>query len=111
MPLTKEQVESRFGVTRPDEAAECWDGVTAVPGLYQALWDLVPKYTSPSPEESEEPCHGDDSIADFWDQLSPEHQAALERLEGEQTAWHAEVLSPAETDHRVDRHYHRIGHD
>jgi hypothetical protein len=84
--LTREQVQARFGVTRPDEAAECWDGVCAVPGLYEALWGLVELYTSPSPEESEEPCVGEDSIADFWDKLSPEHQQALARLEAENSA-------------------------
>lgn len=83
MELTREQVRARFGVTRPDEAAECWDGVCAVPGLYEALWGLTEHYTAPSPEVSEEPCHGEDSIARFWDRLSPAHQQALVRLEQE----------------------------
>jgi hypothetical protein len=83
MELSKEQVEARFGFTRPDEAAECWDGVTEVDGLYQALWACVPKYEAPAPEFSEEPCYGMDSIARFWGEFSPEHQAALVRLDDE----------------------------
>lgn len=37
MTLAKEQVESKFGFIRPDEVAECWEGVCSTPGLYEAL--------------------------------------------------------------------------
>jgi hypothetical protein len=67
-------------VTRPDEVAECWDGVLAVDGLYEALWAFVPRYTAPSPEVAEEPTYGLDSVEDFWDDLSDDHKAALNRL-------------------------------
>lgn len=67
-------------VTRPDEVAECWDGILAVAGLYEALWDLVPRYTGPRPEIAEEPTYGLDSVAVFWDSLSDDHKAALNRL-------------------------------
>lgn len=83
MSLTKEQVRSKLGYIRPDEVAECWEGVMAEPGLYSALWACVSGYKAPSPEQSEEPCHGMDSVADFWEQFSPEHQAALLRLEAQ----------------------------
>jgi hypothetical protein len=70
---------SAFDIIRPDEVAECWDGVLAA-GLYQPLWDCVNDYTAPSPEESEEPCWGMDCVADFWDRFSPEQQHQLNQL-------------------------------
>jgi len=69
-----------FSHIRPDEVAECWDGVDAVPGLYSALWGCVNDYKAPSPEVSEEPCHGMDSVADFWDRFSDDHKEALNAL-------------------------------
>ena len=33
-----------FEVIRPDEVAECWEGIIAVPGLYAALWACVGDY-------------------------------------------------------------------
>ena len=68
---------SYFNTIRPDEVAECWDGILAVPGLYRALWDCVSDYKAPSPEVSEEPCHGMDTVADFWDRFADDHKAAL----------------------------------
>lgn len=64
-------------VVRPDEVAECWDGIFDVPGLYAALWDCVGDYKAPSPEVSEEPCIGMDSVSDFWDRFSDDHKEAL----------------------------------
>ena len=73
---------------RPDEVAECWEGITAVPGLYRALWDCVGDYKAPPPEVSEEPCIGLDTVADFWDRFSPEHQEALnDAAETTQAGW------------------------
>ncbi len=75
-----------FEVVRPDEVAECWDGVIAVPGLYQALWGCVADYKAPSPEVSEEPCYGLDTVEDFWDRLDGFHDelnALAERNENE----------------------------
>jgi hypothetical protein len=70
-----------FDIIRPDEVAECWDGVFDAPNaLYEALWDCVSSYTAPRPEESEEPCWGMDCVADFWDRFTPEHQAKLNEL-------------------------------
>jgi hypothetical protein len=68
-----------FNIIRPDEVAECWEGVLAA-GLYQPLWDCVNDYTAPSPEMSEEPCWGMDCVADFWDRFSPEQQHQLNQL-------------------------------
>lgn len=64
-------------IARPDEVAECWDGIFSVPGLYEALWDCVADYKSPRPEVSEEPCYGMDGVAGFWERFSDDHKAAL----------------------------------
>ena len=69
-----------FKYIRPDEVAECWNGVLAAGNLYEALWNCVSGYTAPSPEESEEPCHGMDSVKDFWGKFTPEQQEALNGL-------------------------------
>ena len=83
LKTSEQEVQDKFGIIRPDEVAECWNGVLAVPGLYEALWDCVYKYTGPTPEESEEPVYGLNCLADFWDTFTPEHQEALIRLEQE----------------------------
>ena len=75
----KIEPHAAFDIIRPDEVAECWDGVLAA-GLYQPLWDCVGDYTAPSPEQSEEPCWGMDCVADFWDRFSPEQQHQLNQL-------------------------------
>jgi hypothetical protein len=64
--------------TRPDEVAECWDGVT--PDLSRKLWDCVGDYKAPSPEVSEEPCVGMDGVADFWDRFNDDEKLALNAL-------------------------------
>lgn len=70
-----------FEIIRPDEVAECWDGVYDAPGeLYEALWECVSSYTAPSPEESEEPCYGMDCVADFWCRFTPEQQIKLNEM-------------------------------
>jgi hypothetical protein len=70
---------SWFQMIRPDEVAECWDGVLRL-GLYEPLWACVDHYSAPSPEESEEPCHGMDCVADFWDRFTPQQQQLLNAL-------------------------------
>lgn len=87
-----------FRYIRPDEVAECWDGVDAVPGLYAALWACVSGYKAPSPEESEEPCIGLDSVTDFWDSFSDEHKEALNRLADQ----HAEFWTGHYDEHQPD---------
>lgn len=82
---------------RPDEVAECWDGISAVPGLYAALWACVADYKAPSPEVSEEPCYGMDTVADFWERFSPEHQEALNAAaEREDDYWNDDPGEAAE---------------
>ena len=69
-----------FHYVRPDEVAECWNGVLAAGNLYEALWACVSHFTAPSPEESEEPCIGSDCVADFWDLFTPDQQEVLNQL-------------------------------
>jgi hypothetical protein len=69
-----------FDVVRPDQVAECWEGVLAAGNLYEALWACVSGYTAPSPEESEEPCWGMDCVADFWGKFTREQQETLNAL-------------------------------
>lgn len=72
---------SAFQIIRPDEVAECWDGVGD--DLYRALWACVNDYKAPSPEVSEEPCYGLDCVADFWDRFTDAQKAALNALADE----------------------------
>ena len=67
---------------RPEEFAECRDGVMAIPGLDAALWAFVKRYKEPIPGEDSCPeGPGRDSLARFWPELSPEHQAACIAIE------------------------------
>ena len=69
---------------QPDEVAECWDGVFAIPGLYEALWDMVSKYDNKHREWIEDigphDVIGINSVAKFWRFFSEEHQAELNKL-------------------------------
>ena len=64
-----------FDSVRPDEVAECWDGIS--PALYSKLWTCVGAYKAPTPEVSEEPCYGMDCVADFWDRFDDAERAEL----------------------------------
>ena len=81
--ITQNEVEVRFGIIRPDEFAECKNGVLAAGQLYEKLWSFVPRYEAPLPADSEEPCYGLDSIARFWNELTADEQAHLVRLDDE----------------------------
>lgn len=67
-------MNSFFQFIRPDEVAECWNGVT--PALYKTLWDCPP----PSGPKPEEPYPEYGALADHWDRFTPEEQAELNRL-------------------------------
>lgn len=73
------------GYVRPDEIAECWDGVSDVPGLYESLWGLMSEVPPiPNLEDSGPADHvGHGCLAPFWARLSEEHQVALDRLHEE----------------------------
>lgn len=88
---------------RPDEVAECWDGVTKVPGLYEALWGFM-KAVRPIPnrEDTGPADHiGYGNLAQFWDQLSPEHQAALIEIDDRRQRQKEEYLKTV-GDYRRD---------
>jgi hypothetical protein len=64
-----------YEVLRPDEVAECVEGISDE--IYQKLWLFVPLYKGPPPEVAEEPTPGTDSLSKFWNKLSVLEQAAL----------------------------------
>jgi hypothetical protein len=66
-----------FEIWRPDEVAECLDGITD--SLYQKLWDCVPLY-KPHSEFREEPTPGIDCLADFWSRFDPAEQQHMNTL-------------------------------
>lgn len=76
-------MNSPFDYIRPDEVAECWDGVLSHPGLYQALWASMDNMPALPNMEDNGPHDviGINSLASVWDKFSPEHQAALIELE------------------------------
>jgi hypothetical protein len=67
-----------FEIWRPDEVAECLDGVTDE--LYKKLWTFVEDFKAPRPEVAEEPTPGLDCLADFWDRLTIPEQQHLNTL-------------------------------
>jgi hypothetical protein len=83
------KAHSSLSYIRPDEVAECWDGISA--DLYRSLWACVNDYKAPSPEDSEEPCVGMDSVTDFWDRFTDEEKAALNAAAEAHDRWLAEI--------------------
>ena len=70
-----------FQIMRPDEVAECLDGVGNTP-LYAKLWSFVPDYKKRDKElELECPPDPDfNCLAGFWRRLEPKDQAILNIL-------------------------------
>ena len=66
---------STFEFIRPDEVAECWDGIPD--DLYRALWRCVDHFKGPTPEEAEEPIYGQNAVEDFWHLFTDEEKTAL----------------------------------
>lgn len=84
---------SKFSYYRPDEVAECWEGVidrnaateAAKMELYHALWDAMDGAKPLSELVNIEDCGPHDviglnSVADFWDRFTPAQQARLNEL-------------------------------
>jgi hypothetical protein len=69
---------------RPDEVAECWNGVLASGDLYEKLWACVEKYDNKYRENIEDmgphDVIGINSVVEFWDQFSDEDKAKLNEL-------------------------------
>ena len=78
--MTKPKAHIALSYVRPDEVAECWNGVGN--DLYRALWGLmkfVPK--TPNIEDSGPADHvGYGSVASLWEHVSPEMAAELNAL-------------------------------
>lgn len=76
---------SQFEFMRPDEIAECCEGVSD--DLYNGLWVLTAMYEGPTPEEAEEPIHGQNALPKFWSALTPEHQQELVSIAKGMKGW------------------------
>jgi len=75
---------SSFKYNRPDEVAECWNGVTEA-GLYGPLWnamdDAKPLGELIDMEDSSpEDAIGLNSVASLWHKFTPEQQRKLNEL-------------------------------
>lgn len=81
------QAHIALTVVTPDQVAECWEGVDDP--LYQALWDLVPLYDKIDRENcGPADVIGLNSVASFWDRLSDDNRAELNRLaQREEETW------------------------
>lgn len=70
---------------RPDEVAECWEGIASGSSLYTALWNLmndIPSDRANIEDRGPEPAHGRMALASprNWRRLSLEHRRELNRL-------------------------------
>ena len=82
---------SLFQIWRPDEVAECLDGVPDE--IYRELWALVRHYEGTDPLVRD----GSYCLATWWDELFPEDQAILNNLAAKQEA--SDEQRRRETDH------------
>lgn len=81
--MTKVKPHDTFGYIRADEVAECWDGVGLE--LCRRLWsNIVAKMPERNFEMQEEPCVGQDNLAEYWHLLSEPDQRRLNELAEEQ---------------------------
>jgi hypothetical protein len=72
-----------FEYNRPDEIAECWDGVSDA--LYKSLWVATTRMARMSIQidvENSSPCDaiGIDTVASVWDDFTKEEQVELNSL-------------------------------
>jgi hypothetical protein len=77
-----------FKYTRPDEVAECWDGVGEE--LYKVLWNLMSYVPAiPNIEDSGPSDHvGHGNLADLWAHLSADEAEKLNKLaEAKDAEW------------------------
>ena len=73
---------------RPDEVAECWDGVFGFGNLYEVLWECVPLYDKDVRANIEDIGPADvigvDSVARFWHVFNEAEKAKLNELAAKQ---------------------------
>lgn len=74
---TKIEPNGLFSVWRPDEVAECLEGVKDE--IYTALWELVRHYEG-KPRSEVNDDFSSRALCNWWDELSKEHQEELNRL-------------------------------
>jgi len=81
--MTKPHFSLRY--TRPDEAAECWNGILAAGDLYEALWACVPKYKKIDYEDNgPHDVLGINSIQSFWHSFTETQKRALNEIAAKQ---------------------------
>ena len=78
------QPHGLFTVMRPDEVAECVEGVTDA--LYTSLWELVRHYDG-KPRSEVNDDFADRALANWWSELSEEHQTTLNELAVKHDEW------------------------
>ena len=66
-----------FAVWRPDEVAECLEGVPSL--VYTALWNLVRHYDD-KPRSEFNDDFDSRALKNWWDELSTDHQVLLNDL-------------------------------
>jgi len=73
-----------FNYIRPDEVAECWDGVFSFGNLYEQLWACVEKYDNAYKANIEDigphDVIGINCVSQFWDSFSEANQVKLNEL-------------------------------
>lgn len=81
---TKIKPNAAFTVTRPDEVAECWDGVFGFGNLYETLWGCVDHYDDKHMANIEDigphDVIGINAVALFWDRFTDEQKTKLNEL-------------------------------
>lgn len=98
-PITKFAIvpHSEFDLFRPDEVAECWDGVYSFGNLYEQLWACVEKYDEDEHRENIEDMCPDDvrginALSRYWDFISDENKLKLNELAQQRSKYYAELL-------------------
>jgi hypothetical protein len=88
-----------FEVTRADEVAECWDGVTEE--LYIALWNKIVPHQKEIPNIEDSGPHdhvGHENLASHWDKLTESEQDLLNELARKKEAEFMEWYNTRDSD-------------
>lgn len=74
--MTRIEPNSLFTVWRPDEVAECLDGVATNSQVYRKLWEMVRHYDK-KPRSEVPDDFSERALSNWWHELSPEDQKFL----------------------------------
>lgn len=92
--MSKIKPNAVFEYIRPDEIAECWDGVTD--DLYTALWNVTPEkasYAGNIEDMGPGDVVGIDCLDDVWDKFTEAQQIALNDLADKKAAQDAKEMA------------------